>query len=138
MEPQKHLCSLHRELFLPQGMEPLESKTVRDSKNRDGYSTVSHRDWKGVQSARQLSPGGSWSFQLRGTIQKVTLPQYCGALTMHKFSPPLMSAFSQLLLTQGPPPSHGPFSVTAAQHQIPSCFPGQRKSKTPASVLDPD
>ena len=53
------------------------------------------------------------------------------------FSPPHVS----FLLTSAdarPPPSHGPFSVTAPQHLVPSCFPGQRKETEWLSVLDPD
>ena len=81
-------------LFLPQGMEPLD-KTVRDSKNRDGYSTVSHRGLEGCSECPAAVPRGlSWSLQLRGAIQKVTLLMLAGALTMHKVSLHLMSAFS--------------------------------------------
>ena len=81
-------------LFLPQGMKPLD-KTVRDSNNRDGYSTVSHRGLEGRSECPAAVPRGlSWSLQLRGNIQKVTLPMLAGALTVHKVSLHLTSAFS--------------------------------------------
>ena len=44
-------------LFLPQGIEPLD-KTVWDSKNRDGYSTVSHRGLEGRSECPAAVPRG--------------------------------------------------------------------------------
>lgn len=77
------------------------------------------------------------SLQLRGNIQKVTLPMLAGALWAQSFSPPHVS----FLLTSAdsrPPRSHGPFSVTAALHLVPSHFPVQGEALDWLSVLDPD
>lgn len=87
-------------------------------------------DWKGVQSARQLSPVRAESSAQRKHTEgdsPVASPPHVGLL--------LTSADSKPPLPRGP---CGSISVTASQRLVPSCFPVQRGESDRLSVFDPD